>query len=98
MSSTVTTSDARTNLRPVPSSGTTSTQSPNSEVPLTPKLLTHSSASLIPSRSCVFPFASVTAIFTGSEGYGPQVDGVQQLGSLAAEEYVDCAAKPTGKR
>src|SRR5438034_1198464 len=40
MSSTVTTSDARTTLRPVPSSGTTSTQSPNSEVPLTLTLIT----------------------------------------------------------
>ena len=85
MSWTVTTSDARTNARPAPSSGTTSTQSPSAEVPIAPNLLIHSSASLTPSsRSCFFPFASVMTTFTDREGYAPQDVDVQRLVPHAA--------------
>jgi hypothetical protein len=72
----VTTSDARTKVRPSPCSGTTSTQSPSNDVPLTPKLLTQSSASSTPSKSRFFPFVSVMATFTVCEGYGALVPGV----------------------
>ena len=78
MSWTVTTSAARTNVRPAPSSGTTSTQSPSAEVPMAPNLLIHSLASLAPgSRSCFSPFTSVMTTFTEREGYGQHEVDVQ---------------------